>query len=151
VYNNKIIAKRVACYNQHAAFSAKSLERMVLAMTIFEELGITYEERVGLFYPNISMATENVNVGKYGFLWMEYMKENAPDRYRNLLRFGRLKKKALEVNEEAYEMLESIEMKYLAKHKPVNSASTMEMWKLREQARMVAEEEVLLTVVYHYC
>lgn len=151
MYNNKIIAKRVACYNQHAAFSAKSLERMVLAMTIFEELGITYEERVGLFYPNISMATENVNVGKYGFLWMEYMKENAPDRYRNLLRFGRLKKKALEVNEEAYEMLESIEMKYLAKHKPVNSASTMEMWKLREQARMVAEEEVLLTVVYHYC
>ena len=119
-------------------------------MTIFEELGIAYEERDGLFYPNISMATENVNIGKYGLLWMEYMKENAPDRYRNLLRFGRLKKKALEVNEEAYEMLESIEMKYLAKHKPVNSASTMEMWILREQARMVAEEEVLLTVVYHY-
>lgn len=45
MYNNKIIAKRVACYNQHAAFSAKSLERMVLAMTIFEELGITYEEK----------------------------------------------------------------------------------------------------------
>ena len=61
-------------------------------MTIFEELGIAYEERDGLFYPNISMATENVNIGKYGHLWMEYMKENAPDRYRNLLRFGRLKK-----------------------------------------------------------
>lgn len=119
-------------------------------MTIFEELGIAYEERDGLFYPNISMATENVNIGKYGLLWMEYMKENAPDRYRNLIRFGRLKKKASEVNEEAYEMLESIEMKYLAKHKPVNSASTMEMWILREQARMAAEEEVLLTVVYHY-
>jgi hypothetical protein len=123
---------------------------MVLAMTIFEELELTYEEKDGLFYPNISMETENVNVGKYGLLWMEYMKENAPDRYRNLLRFGRIKKKALEVNEEAYEMLESIEFKYLAKHKPVNSASTMEMWKLREQARLVAEEEVLLTVVYHY-
>ena len=133
MYNNKIIAKR-----------------MVLAMTIFEELELTYEEKDGLFYPNISMETENVNVGKYGLLWMEYMKENAPDRYRNLLRFGRIKKKALEVNEEAYEMLESIEFKYLAKHKPVNSASTMEMWKLREQARLVAEEEVLLTVVYHY-
>ena len=119
-------------------------------MTIFEELELTYEEKDGLFYPNISMETENVNVGKYGLLWMEYMKENAPDRYRNLLRFGRIKKKALEVNEEAYEMLERIEFKYLAKHKPVNSASTMEMWKLREQARLVAEEEVLLTVVYHY-
>ena len=94
MYSNKIIAKAVACYNQPATFSVKSLERMVLAMTIFEESGIAYEERDGLFYPNISMATENVNVGKYGLLWMEYMKENAPDRYRNLLRFGRLKKKS---------------------------------------------------------
>lgn len=119
-------------------------------MTIFEESGITYEEKDGLFYPNISTETENVNVGKYGLLWMEYMKENAPDRYRSLLRFGRLKKKASEVNEEAYEMLESIEMKYLAKHKPINPASTMEMWKLREQARMVAEEVVLSAIVYHY-
>lgn len=119
-------------------------------MAIFEESGITYEEKDGLFYPNISTETENVNVGKYGLLWMEYMKENAPDRYRSLLRFGRLKKKALEVNEEAYEMLESIEIKYLAKHKPVNSASTMEMWKLREQAKMISEEVVLSAIVYHY-
>ncbi len=37
---------------------------MVLAMTIFEELGITYEEKDGLFYPSISMETENMNVGK---------------------------------------------------------------------------------------
>lgn len=47
-------------------------------------------------------------------------------------------------------MLESIENKYLEKHKPVNPFSTMEMWKLREQARMTAEEEVLSAVVYHY-
>ena len=120
-------------------------------MTIFEESGITYEEKDGLFYPNISMETEDANVGKYGLMWMEYMKENALDRYRSLLRFGRLKEKASEVNEEAYEMLESIENKYLEKSKPVNPSSTMEMWKLREQARMAAEEEVLSAIVYHYC
>lgn len=33
-------------------------------MAIFEELGITYEEKDGLFYPSISMETENMNVGK---------------------------------------------------------------------------------------
>lgn len=43
-------------------------------------------------------------------------------------------------------MLERIEIKYLAKHKPVNPASTMEMWKLWEQARIVAEEEVLAAI-----
>ena len=119
-------------------------------MTIFEEMGVVYEERDGLFYPVVSMETENAYVGKYGLIWMGYMKENAPDRYKSLLRFGRLQQKASEVNEEAYEMLEGIEKKYLAKHKPVNPASTLEMWKLREQAKMVAEEEVLSAIVYHY-
>lgn len=90
-----------------------------------------------------------MNVGKYGLLWMEYMRENAPDRYRSLLRFDRLKEKASEVNEEAYEMLDGIESKYIARNKTVNPSSTMEMWKLREQARMVAEEEVLAAIVYH--
>ena len=119
-------------------------------MANFEESGITYEEKDGLLYPNISTETEDVNEGKYGLLWMEYMKENAPDRYRSLLRFGRLKEKASEVNEEAYEMLECIETKYIEKHKPVNLSSTMEKWKLREQARMAAEEEVLSAIVNHY-
>ena len=47
-------------------------------------------------------------------------------------------------------MLESIENKYLEKHKPVNPFSTMEMWKLREQAKAMAEEVVLQDVVYCY-
>lgn len=54
-------------------------------MTVFEELGVAYEERDGLFYPVVSMERESVNVGKYGLLWMEYIKENAPDRYKSLL------------------------------------------------------------------
>lgn len=29
MYSNKIIAKAMACYNQQAAFSVKSLERIV--------------------------------------------------------------------------------------------------------------------------
>lgn len=119
-------------------------------MTIFEELGVAYEERDGLLYPVVSMETKSVNVGKYGLLWMEYMKENAPDRYKSLSRFGRLQQKAFEVNEKAYEKLESIENRYLERHKPVKSSSTIEMWKLREQARMIAEEEVLPAIVYHY-
>ena len=33
---------------------------------------------------------------------------------------------------------------------PVNPASTMEMWKLREQAKQTAEEEVYETVIYRF-
>ena len=78
------------------------------------------------------------------------MKENYPDRYRHHIRMGQLHSRAAEVNEEAYEMLDSISEKYLKKHKPINPNSTMEMWKLREQAKQIAEEEVYETVVYRF-
>lgn len=88
---------------------------------------------------------EHIEVGKYGVLWISFMKEKHPDRYRHHIRIGRLQSKVAEVNEEAYEMLDSISEKYLKKHKPVNPNSTMEMWKLREQAKQIAEEEVYET------
>ena len=47
-------------------------------------------------------------------------------------------------------MLEGIVNQYLAKHKPQNSASTVEMWKLREQAKQMAEEVVLSDIVRQY-
>ena len=52
--------------------------------------------------------------------------------------------------EEAFEMLEGIVNQYLVKHKPQNSATTMEMWRLREQAKQMAEEVVLNDIVRQY-
>ena len=75
---------------------------------------------------------------------------NHTDRYRHHIRMGTLNTKALEVNEEAYEMLEGIVNQYLVKHKPQNSASTMEIWRLREQAKQMAEELVLSDIVRQY-
>ena len=46
--------------------------------------------------------------------------------------------------------LERIANRYLAKHKPQNSAFTMEMWRLREQAKQMAEEVVLNDIVRQY-
>ena len=47
-------------------------------------------------------------------------------------------------------MLDTIMNQYLQKHKPVNPNSTMEMWKLREQAKQIAEEKVYETIVYRF-
>lgn len=47
-------------------------------------------------------------------------------------------------------MLDTIMNQYLQKHKPANPNFTMEMWKLREQAKLIAEEEVYETVVYRF-
>ena len=121
-------------------------------LSIFEQMGGTYTEKDGLYDPNLSVGQmqEQIKVGKYGLLWISYMKENHPDRYRHHIRMGQLQSKAAEVNEEAYQMLDTITNQYLMKHKLVNRASTMEMWKLREQAKQTAEEEVYETVIYRF-
>lgn len=135
---------------------AKRDEGKVIIMSeeksLFETIGIQYEEKDGLLYPIFAeeSSTESIHVGKHGDLWMEYMKENHPDRYRHLFRFEKLIKSAEEVNEEAYEMLDSIIAKYLEKHPPVDSNSTMEMWQIREQAKMMAEEIIVNDIVNQF-
>lgn len=120
-------------------------------LSTYEAMGGTYTEVDGLFYPNIVVSEESdVWVGKYGLLWIDYMKFNYAERYRHHIRMGTLNSKAFEVNEEAYEMLERIANRYLAKHKPQNPAFTMEMWRLREQAKQMAEEVVLNDIVRQY-
>ena len=130
-------------------------------LSLYEAMGGTYTEVDGIFYPNIGMddadtksdmdlVVTSADIGKYGHLWISYMKENHPDRYRHHFRMKQLLIKAKEVNEEAYEMLDRIVEKYLAKHKPQNSASTMEKWRLREQAKQMAEEVVLCDIVRQY-
>lgn len=120
--------------------------------TVFERLGITYEEKDGLFYPLISQGTEAIasTVGKYGRMWIHYMKSEYPVRYRSLIRFAELEAKAFEVNEYAYEFQTDIENLWLKKHKPKNSSSFIEMYQLRSQARMIAEEMVMHEIVNQF-
>ena len=120
-------------------------------LSTYEAMGGSYTEVDGVLYPNIVVLEKaDVWAGKYGLLWIDYMKTNHTDRYRHHIRMGTLIARAFELNEEAYEMLEGIVNQYLAKHKPHNSASTVEMWKLREQAKQMAEEVVLSDIVRQY-
>ena len=118
------------------------------------ELALTYHEVEGLLYPDIQMPEEQektlTNLGKYGLMAMNYLKENEKQRFVTLQRFGMLAEKMHEVDEEANRLLEQLMNQYLKKHKPQNPNSTMEMWKLREQAKMQAEEVVLHQVVMKF-
>lgn len=124
--------------------------------SLFEQLGGTYTEGGdGLLYPNLAVSetdVTNINefAGMHGDIWKKYLKENHPERYHHLVRLGELQKQALEVNEEANEMLDTIMNQYLKSHKPVNPSSTMELWKLREQAKQTAEEVVFHDIVYRF-
>ena len=114
---------------------------------------LEYKEVDGLLYPVLEIPDETENLarlGKYGRQAMKYLEENEPARYKNLLRTGRMTEKMLEVEEEANQMMEQLQKQYLKKNKPQNPSSTMEMWKLREQAKMMAEEIVLAEIVLKY-
>ena len=120
-------------------------------LSIFEQMGGTYKEVDGIFYPNLVLKPEkNVMVGKYGTLWMRYMEEKYPMRYLELHMDGELRLKAAEVNEEAREVLDTMVRAYLKKHKPKNPDSTMEMGRLREQARAEASEFILEDIVCRF-
>lgn len=128
-------------------------------LSLYEAMGGTYTEVDGILYPNISIEVKEqqedfevatADIGKYGHLWISYMKENHYGRYRHHIRMGQLLIKAREVNEEAYEMLDRIVERYLIKHKPEDANSTMEMWKLRERAKQLAEEVIYGEIVYKY-
>ena len=117
-------------------------------LSIFEKMGGTYTEIDGVLYPNLVVKPEkNVMVGKYGTIWMSYVKENYPMRYVELSSSGELRQKAAEVNEEAMDRMDTMVQAYLKKNKPKNPNSTMELWQLREQARAIAEEFILEDIV----
>jgi hypothetical protein len=127
--------------------------KIMREQTIFEKLEIEYQEIDGIFYPVLSVPTEEEqlkDIGKYGRMWIGHMKSIYPIRYRSLVRFGELNSKAMEVNEVAYDLLDDIESGWLQKHKPRNVNSFMEQLHLRNQARMMAEEMVLHDVVYQF-
>ncbi|WP_334303972.1 TnpV protein [Dorea formicigenerans] len=120
-------------------------------LDMLEEM--TYKEVDGLLYPQIEMPDETedlTKLGKYGRMAMNYLKENEPARYKTLMRFGKMYEKMSAVEEEANQLYDQLEMQYLAKHKPQNPSSTMEMWKIREQAKMQAEEVVLNQIVMRF-
>ena len=140
MYNKTIIADAVGSDN------LQNDEQL----TLFEKLGVQYEEKDGIYYPLISTEEEKIDVGKYGYLWMEYMKMEYPQRYLSLKRYSRLREKAAEINEEAYKLLANITDRYLQSHKPKNPTSTMEMWRIREQAKMIAEEIIFAEIVNQF-
>ena len=130
---------------------------MCRELTLIEKLDVEFEEREGLFYPLVDSAGSDTlvdgsagnaktkDIGKYGHLWINFMKEAYPERYRSLVRFGLLEEKAVAVKEEAYELLCGMEEKLLEESD--TGKSFAEIYALRTQVRMLVEEIVLREVV----
>lgn len=123
-------------------------------LSLFERMGIEYRMEDGYAYPVIKCLEKCKkpigNLGKYGMLWLFYTKEYDKQRYTTLVRFGLLEATALRVNENAFELLESIISDHLRRHPMKNPNSFVERWRLLEDAKSIAEEIVLKDIVYRF-
>ena len=102
--------------------------------TLYEQLGGTYREENGRLNPEIKLPEQtDYQIGKYGRMHLDYIKQHRRGRYTTLLIEGKLNTRLHEIDLEANEMLETI-IPRLAAERGID-----ENLKSRDMLRWVAE------------
>ena len=77
--------------------------------SLYETLGGTYREENGHLIPNVTFPEQtDYQIGKYGRMHLDYIKQHRRGRYTTLLTEGRLNARLHEIDFEANKMLETI-------------------------------------------
>lgn len=77
--------------------------------TLYENLGGTYHEENVHLIPNVTLPEQtDYQIGKYGRMHLDYIKQHRRGRYTTLLTEGKLNTRLHEIDLEANEMLETI-------------------------------------------
>ena len=101
---------------------------------LYETLGGTYHEENGHLIPNVTLPEQtDYQIGKYGRMHLDHIKQHRRGRYTTLLTEGKLNARLHEIDLEANEMLETI-IPRLAIEKGID-----ENLKARDMLRWVAE------------
>ena len=102
--------------------------------TLYENLGGSYHDENVHLIPNITLPEQNdYQIGKYGRMHLDYIKQHRRGRYTTLLTEGKLNTRLHEIDLEANEMLETI-IPRLATERGID-----ENLKARDMLRWVAE------------
>ena len=102
--------------------------------TLYENFGGTYHEENGHLIPNVSLPEQtDYQIGKYGRMHLDYIKQHRRGMYTTLLTEGKLNARLHEIDLEANEMLETI-IPRLATERGID-----ENLKARDMLRWVAE------------
>ena len=102
--------------------------------TLYENLGGTYHEENGHLIPNITLPEQtDYQIGKYGRMHLDYIKNHRRGRYTTLLTEDKLNARLHEIDLEANEMLDTI-ISRLATERGID-----EDLKARDMLRWVAE------------
>ena len=119
---------------------------------LYEKLGGTYREENGHLIPNVNIPEQtDYQIGKYGRVHLDYIKQHRRGRYTTLLTEGKLNARLHEIDLEANEMLETI-IPRLAIERGIDEnlkAHDMLRWVAEmNNIKASAEEIVLRDVIY---
>ena len=119
---------------------------------LYETLGGTYHEEIGHLIPDLTLPEQTDHqIGKYGRMHLDYIKNHRRGRYTTLLTEGKLNARLHEIDLEANEILKTIISRLAAERDIDESLKARDM--LRWVAEMnnikaSAEEIVLREVIY---
>ena len=119
--------------------------------TIYEQLGGTYREENGHLIPNVTLPEQtDYQLGKYGRMHLDYIKQHRRGRYSALLGEGRLNTYLADVDEQAHEMLTSLTVE-LAKTQGIDEhlkATDQMRWvQMMNNVRNSAEEIIMRELI----
>ena len=119
--------------------------------TLYEQLGGTYREENGRLIPEIKLPEQtDYQIGKYGRMHLDYIKQHRRGRYTTLLIEGKLNIRLHEIDLEANEMLETIIPRLTAERGIDENMKALDMLRWVAEMNNIkanAEEIVLREVV----
>ena len=118
--------------------------------TIFEEMGGSYNEVNGYLIPNL-VIQESEPIGKYGRMRRQYLKEQHPIIFSELLLSGHLYPHLLEIDRACHGRMELLIRQMAAQEgvtEALKAADQMEWIRRMNSIQNRAEEIVLSELVY---
>ena len=120
--------------------------------TLYEQLGGTYREENGRLIPEIKLPEQtDYQIGKYGRMHLDYIKQHRRGRYTTLLIEGKLNTRLHEIDLEANEMLETIIPRLTAERGIDENMKALDMLRWVAEMNNIkanAEEIVLREVIF---
>ena len=119
--------------------------------SLYENLGGTYREENGHLIPDVTLPEQtDYQIGKYGRMHLDYIRQHRRGRYTTLLTEGKLNARLHEIDLEANEMHETI-IPRLAAERGIDEdlkARDMLIWVAEmNNIKAIAEEIILREVV----
>lgn len=112
---------------------------------------VTYTRKGDYLFPNLMIAGEPAQYGKYGMLRKTFLKENKKNWYQSMMLTGKLEKHLQEIDETADARMEQISAQMAQQEgvdEKLKAADPMAWVQRMNNIRSRAEETVLRELVY---